>query len=83
MNLKGFTKRNKVKQDDDGTYLPNGQSAFSGLNKSWLDAGFGQFFKTLEYIAEKAGSVVIPQKPAYTSMVLGYRNEIIFTDCGI
>jgi putative transposase len=83
LNLKGLTKRNKVKQDDGGTYLPNGQSAKSGLNKSWLDAAFGQFFKTLEYIAEKAGSVVIPQKPAYTSMILGYRNEIIFTDCGI
>ncbi|MEG4292063.1 hypothetical protein QUB76_24980 [Microcoleus sp. D2B6] len=81
--MKGLTKRNKVKQDDDGTYLSNGQSAKSGLNKSWLHAAFGQFFKTLEYIAEKAGSVVIPQKPAYTSMVLGYRNEIIFTDCGI
>jgi putative transposase len=78
-----LTKRNKVKQDNDGTYLPNNQSAFSGLNKSWLDAAFGQIFKTLQYIAEKAGSVVIPQKPAYTSMVLGYRNEIIFTDCGI
>ena len=83
LNLKGLTKLNKVKQDDNGTYLPNGQSAKSGLNKSWLDAAFGQFFKTLDYIAEKAGAVVIPQKPAYTSMVLGYRNEIIFTDCGI
>jgi putative transposase len=83
LNLNGLTKRNKVKQDDDGTYLPNGQSAKSGLNKSWLDAAFGQFFKTLEYIAEKAGSAVVPQKPAYTSMVLCYRNEIIFTDCGM
>jgi hypothetical protein len=83
LNLKRLTKRNKVKQDDEGTYLPNGQSAKSGLNKSWLDAAFGQFFKTLEYIAEKAGSVVIPQKPAYTSMILSYRNEIIFTDCGL
>jgi putative transposase len=53
LNLKGLTKRNKVKQDDEGTYLPNGQSAKSGLNKSWLDGAFGQFFKTLEYIAEK------------------------------
>jgi len=34
-------------------------------------------------MAKKAGAVVISQKPAYTSMVLGYRNEIIFTDCGI
>jgi putative transposase len=83
LNLKGLTKRNKVKQDDDGTYLPNGQSAKSGLNKSWLDAAFGQFFKTLDYIAAKAGAVVISQKPAYTSMVLSYRNEIIFTDCSM
>lgn len=83
LNLKGLTKRNKVKQDDNGTYLPNGQSAKSGLNKSWLDAAFGNFFKTLEYIAVKAGSVVVSQKPAYTSMVLSYRNEIIFTDCSI
>jgi putative transposase len=83
LNLKGLTKRNKVKQDREGTYLPNGQSAKSGLNKSWLDAAFGHFFKTLEYIAEKAGSVVIPQKPAYTSMVLSYRNEIVFTDCSL
>ena len=83
LNLKGLTKRNKVKQDDDGTYLPNGQSAKSGLNKSWLDAAFGQFFKTLDYIAAKAGAVVISKHPAYTSMVLSYRNEIIFTDCSI
>jgi putative transposase len=83
LNLQGLTKRNKVKQDDNGNYLPNGQSAKSGLNKSWLDAAFGQFLKTLEYIAAKAGSVVVSQKPAYTSMVLCYRNEIIFTDCSI
>jgi putative transposase len=38
LNLKGLTKRNKVKQDETGSYLPNGQSAKSGLNKSWLDA---------------------------------------------
>jgi putative transposase len=83
LNLKGLTKRNKIKQDEDGTYLTNGQSAKSGLNKSWADAAFGNFFKTLDYIAAKAGAVVISQKPAYTSMVLCYRDEIIFTDCSI
>ena len=98
LNLKGLTKRNKAKKDETGTavallgetprphclkFLPNGQSAKSGLNKSWLDAAFGNFFKTLDYIAEKAGAVVIPQKPAYSSRVLSYRNEIIFTDCNM
>jgi len=83
LNLKGLTKRNKIKQAEDGTFLPNGQAAKSGLNKSWSDAAFGNFFTTLNYIAAKAGAVVISKNPAYTSMVLSYRDEIIFTDCSI
>jgi putative transposase len=83
LNLQGLSKRNAPKQDEDGKYLPNGQSAKSGLNKSWMDAAFGQFFGILAYIAEKAGAAVIPQNPAYTSQVLSYRNEIVFTDTGI
>ncbi|WP_293111578.1 transposase [Moorena sp. SIO4G3] len=83
LNIKGLTKRNKPKQAADGTYLPNGQSAKSGINKSWLDAAFGEFLTTLDYIASKAGAVVIKQKPAYSSMILSYRNEVIFTDCSI
>ncbi len=35
LNLAGLTRRNKTKQDEDGKYLPNGQSSKSGLNKSW------------------------------------------------
>jgi putative transposase len=57
LNLKALSKRNKAKQDEDGKFLPNGQSAKSGLNKSWNDAAFGQFFITLGYIAEKAPGV--------------------------
>nr|MDJ0799873.1 transposase [Calothrix sp. MO_167.B12] len=55
----------------------------SGLNKSWNDAAFGQFFTILEYIAGKAGARVIAVKPAYTSQLLAYRDEFVFTDCGI
>ncbi len=36
LNLKGLTRRNKTKQDENGNYLPNGQSAKSGLNKCFL-----------------------------------------------
>jgi putative transposase len=81
LNLKGLTKRNNPKQDGEGKYLPNGQSAKSGLNKSWLDAAFGQFFSILGYIAGKAGAVVIEKNPAYTSQLLSYRDEFIFIDC--
>ena len=83
LNLRGLSKRNKAKKDDDGKFIPNGQSAKSGLNKSWNDAAFGQFFTTLDYIASKAGAVVVKVNPAYTSMVLSYRDEIIFTDTSI
>lgn len=83
LNLKALSKRNKAKQDEDGKYLQNGQTAKSGLNKSWNDAAFGQFFTILEYIAGKAGAGTIAVKPAYTSQLLAYRDEFIFTDCDI
>ena len=83
LNLKGLSRRNKAKQDEDGKYLPNGQSAKSGLNKSWADAAFGQFFIILHYIAEKAGAVTIPVNPAYTSQLLSYKDEFVFVDCSV
>ncbi len=83
LNLQGLTRRNKAKPDGHGGYLLNGQQAKSGLNKSWLDAGFGKFFKILDYIAEKAGAVTIKCNPSYTSQLLSYRDEFVFTDCSI
>ncbi len=50
-----MARKNKPKQADDGTYLPNGQSAKSGLNKSFADAGISGFLNDiLPYKAEKA-----------------------------
>lgn len=83
LNLKGLTKRNAPKQGETGAYIPNGQSAKSGLNLSWSDAAFGQFFDILGHIAGKAGAVVIAKNPAYTSQLLSYRDEVIFTDTDI
>jgi putative transposase len=83
LNLVGLSRKNKPKQDDLGNYLPNGQSAKSGLNKSWADAAFAQFFNILKFKAEKAGTLVIPVNPQYTSQLLPYKDEFIFTDCSI
>jgi len=83
LNLAGLSRRNKVKTDDTGKFLPNGQSAKSGLNKSWADAAFAQFFNILKFKAEKAGALVIPVNPQYTSMLLPYKDEFIFTDTSI
>ena len=81
LNLAGLSRKNKAKQDESGKCLPNGQSAKSGLNKSWADAAFGQFFNILKFKAEKAGALVVPVKPQYTSQLLSYKDEFIFTDC--
>ncbi|VEP12603.1 transposase (fragment) [Hyella patelloides LEGE 07179] len=83
LNPARLSRRNKPKTDDEGKFLPNGQKAKSGLAKSWSDAAFGQFFNILKFKAEKAGAYVIPVNPQYTSQLLPYRDEFIFTDCSI
>ena len=83
LNLAGLSRRNKVKTDDNGNYLPNGNTAKSGLNQSWADAAFNQFFNILKFKAEKAGALVIPVNPQYTSQLLPYKDEFVFIDCSI
>ena len=63
-----MSKRPKAKQDEEtGQYLPNGASAKAGLNKSILDAGWGQFQQICVNKAEWAGSRVLLVNPKYTS----------------
>lgn len=69
LDLKSLTLRNQTKQDENGKFLPNKQAQKSGLNKSFLDAGFGQFVDILSYIVEKTGGQVIKVKPNYTSQI--------------
>ena len=44
---------------------------------------FGQFFSIFNYQAEKAGVAGIEVNPAYTSQLLCYRDELVFTDGSI
>jgi len=63
-----MTRRAKPKQDENGKYLPNGQSAKSGLNKSFADAAISGFLnEILPYKAEKAGKKLIKVNPKGTS----------------
>jgi putative transposase len=64
-----MSKRPKPKQDENGKYLPNGASAKAGLNKSILDAGWGQFQQIVVNKAEWAGSRVLFVSPKYTSQM--------------
>ncbi len=61
--LANLVRRCKAKLGDDGQFLPNGQSAKSGLNKSLQDAAFGKFVQVLEYVAWKLGKRIITRRP--------------------
>jgi putative transposase len=67
LKIHNMTKRCKPKQDETGKYLPNGQAAKSGLNKSFADAGLGQFIEILSFKAENAGVKVVKVNPRNTS----------------
>jgi putative transposase len=67
LKLKNLTRRVAPKIDNNGTWLPNNQSAKSGLNKSMLDAAHGQFIQVLKFVAWKLGKTVIEVNPNGTS----------------
>lgn len=67
LKVKNMSKRALPKQDETGKFLPNGQAAACGLNKSIADAGWASFLDILSFKAEKAGQKVIKVDPYGTS----------------
>ncbi len=70
LSIKNLTRRTKIKtdiEDNKLVYLPNGQAAKSGLNKSMLDAAHGQLIAVLKYVAWKLGKGVLFVNPKGTS----------------
>ena len=68
LKVSNMARRNRPKQDEHGNFLPNGQSAKSGLNKSFADAGIAGFLnEILPYKAARAGRLVVKVNPAGTS----------------
>ncbi len=63
-----LSKRPKPKQDaETREYLPNGASAKAGLNKSILDAAWGEMIELTSVKAAWAGRTVVQVNPRYTS----------------
>ena len=63
-----MTKAPAAKQDETtGKYLPTGAAAKGGLNKSILDAGWGEFVTLCSRKAEEAGGTVVRVSPKHSS----------------
>jgi len=54
-----MSRRPKPKQDEQGTFLPNGAAAKGGLNKSIQDAGWSSFIGMVRAKAESAGHTTV------------------------
>ena len=67
--IKQMTRAPKAKPDPNrpGEYLPNGAAAKALLNRSILDAAWGQLASQLLYKAESAGRAVVTIDPRHTS----------------
>jgi len=59
LRIKNMVKRAKPKHDGKGGYQRNGASRKTGLNRVILDAGWGDIFNKIAWLALKAGKPVI------------------------
>jgi len=67
LKIARMVKRPKPRPNPDGTYEPNGAAAKAGLNKTILDAGWGQLLQMLAYKAEDAGRELRVVNPRFSS----------------
>ncbi|MGL4881955.1 MAG: RNA-guided endonuclease InsQ/TnpB family protein [Waterburya sp.] len=67
LKIARMKRRNKPKKLD-GVFVPNGQAASEGMNKSWSDNGVGNFLEILATVAQKYGTRIIKVNPRGTSI---------------
>jgi putative transposase len=66
LNIKGMKSRCNP-QPQKGRFMPNGQSAKRGLNRSISDTSWGELFSKIAWIAAKSGKPVLAVNPKHTS----------------
>jgi putative transposase len=67
LNIQGLIKGCKPKQDEDGKYSKNGQSAKRALNRLIRDCSWGDLKLKIQSVAEKFGCIYLEVNPKYTS----------------
>lgn len=67
LNISGMSKKCKPKQDQNGKYLKNNQSAKRALNRLIRDCSWGELVLKIQSVAEKFGCIVLKVNPKFTS----------------
>lgn len=81
LTVKNMTRAPKPKQNEDGSYAPNGAAAKGGLNRSILDAAPAGLLDKLRYKAAEAGAkfLLVPTrklKPSQRCCVCGKTHKL-------
>jgi putative transposase len=66
LQIKNMMKRCKPVASETGRFLPNGQAAKRGLNRSIADASWYALTQKLEYVAAKSGKKLYRVDPRHT-----------------
>jgi len=92
LQIKNMMKRCKPVSSETGRFLPNGQSAKRGLNRSIADASWYALTQKIEYLAAKSGKRLYRVNPKHTSQTCSKCNHVdaaskngekfICTNCG-
>ncbi|MBR8840724.1 MAG: transposase [Stigonema ocellatum SAG 48.90 = DSM 106950] len=67
LKIKNMVKRAKPKHDGKGGYKRNGGSRKTGLNKVIVDAGWGDIFNKIAWLAVKSGVPVVAVRAKHSS----------------
>jgi putative transposase len=92
LNIQGMIKRCRAKQDENGKYLKNGQSAKRALNRLIRDCSWGELKLKIHSVAEKFGCIVLEINPKFTSQKCSHcghidsasrdKEKFVCTSCG-
>ncbi|MDJ0730435.1 MAG: transposase [Crocosphaera sp.] len=76
LNIQGMIRKCRAKQDENGKFLKNGQSAKRALNRLIRDCSWGNLKTKIKSVAEKFGLICIDVNPKFTSQKCSYCGHI-------
>ena len=92
LNIQEMSKRCKPKQDENGKYIKNNQSAKKALNRLIRDCSWGELKLKIQSVAEKFGCMVLEVNPKFTSQTCSNcghvdsasrnKEKFVCTNCG-
>ena len=76
LNIQGMIRKCRAKQDVNGKFLKNGQSAKRALNRLIRDCSWGNLTEKIESVAAKFGSICVDVNPKFTSQKCSHCGHI-------